>query len=297
MASAKAKAAKQLAKTRTGRKAASRGSAFALRSPATRRAAAGAAKHRATDLADQARAQAREAGLDERAAELAERASELAERVRDSDAYAKAQAKGSELADRTRARLKEAELEERAAELAERVRRSDTAQQAVATAQRVSDQQLDRLGGWLSQGKTAEKLGVQPARRRFPVWLALLIGAGIGYLVGTLTAPKRGDELRHELLAQGSEFKDDLATTAGRIQQDTADMAAPPAQKPIADEIRTRLGEDPRTAGLPKLNVNVAEGTVFVRGSLPSGFDEGAIREVITSVPGVEDIDLQLTSA
>lgn len=290
MASAKAKAAKQLAKTRTGRKAAGRGSAFALRSPTARRAAAGAVKHRATDLADQARAQARESGLDERAAELAER-------VRDSEAYAKAQAKGSELADRTRARLKEAELEERAAELAERVRRSEAAQQAVATAQRVSDEQLDRLGGWLAQGKTAEKLGVQPAKRRFPAWLALLVGAGIGYLVGTLTAPKRGDELRHELMVQGSELKDDLATTAGRIQQDTADMAAPPAQKPIADEIRTRLGEDPRTAGLPKLNVNVAEGTVFVRGSLPSGFDEGAIREVITSVPGVEDIDLQLTSA
>lgn len=293
MASVKTKAAKQVATTRTGRKAAK----VAAKSPAGRKATAGAVKHKATELADQARTQARDAGLDERAAELAERAAELADRVRDSDAYAKAQAKGGELAARTRTRLKDAELEERAAELAERVRQSDAAQQAWATAQRVSDEQLDRLGDWLAQGKPAEKLGVQPAKRRFPAWLALLIGAGIGYLVGTLTAPKRGDELRNELVTRGSEFKDDLATTAQRIQQDTADMAAPPSQKPIADEIRTRLGEDPRTADLPKLNVNVAEGTVFVRGSLPSGFDEEAIREVITTVPGVEDIDLQLTAS
>ena len=297
MASVKKKAAKQAAKNKAARKAAGKGTIATLQSPAGRKAAAGAVKHKATGLADQARTQARDAGLDERAAELAERAAELAERVRESESFARAQAKGSALAARTRTRLKEAELEERAAELAQRVRSADTTQQALTTAQRVSDEQLSRLGGWLSRGKAAEKLGVRPARRGLPTWLALLIGAGVGYLIGTLTAPKRGDDLREDLFARGAELKEDLAATAERMQQDTADMAAPPSQKPIADEIRTRLGEDPRTAGLPKLNVNVAEGTVFVRGSLPAGFDESAIREVITTVPGVEDIDLQLTAA
>lgn len=296
MARVKTKAAKQAAKHKTARRAAAKGSVAAAKSPMGRKAAAGAARSKATDLAGQARAQIRDAGLDQRAADLAERAAELAERMRSSEAFAKAQAKGSEFAERTRVKVHEAELDERAAELAERVRQSDAAQNALATAQRVSDEQLSRLGGWLSHGKAAEKLGVQPARRRLPAWLAMLIGVGIGYFVGTLTAPKRGEELRAELAVRGTEFKEDLATTAQRLQQDTADMAAPASQKPIADEIRTRLGEDPRTAELPKLNVNVAEGTVFVRGSLPTGFDESAIRDVITSVPGVEDIDLQVTA-
>lgn len=297
MASVRTKAARKAAKSKAARKAAVKDTVTALQTPAGRKAAAGAVKHKAADLADQARSQAREAGLDERAAELADRAAELAGRVRDSDAYARAQAKSMLLAERTRTRIKDAELDEKAAELAERLRSSDAAQQALATAHRVSDEQLSRLGGWLSRGKAAEKLGVRPAKRRLPAWLALLVGAGIGYLVGTLTAPKRGDELRDDLFVRASEIRDDAATTVERVTQDTADMSAPPSQKPIADEIRTRLGEDPRTADLPKLNVNVAEGTVFVRGSLPNGFDESAIRDVITGIPGVEDVDLQLTTA
>ncbi|HVM00379.1 MAG TPA: YtxH domain-containing protein [Egibacteraceae bacterium] len=286
MASLKTK----VAASRTGRKA----TRAAARSPAGRKAAAGALKVKASSLAEQAREQAD--GLQERAAELAERASDLAERLRESEAFARAQATGSRVVDRTKTLIKEAELDERASELAQRVRSSETAQQARATAQRLSDEQLERLGEWLSHGKPAEKLGVQPARRGLPAWVALLLGAGVGYLIGMLTAPKRGEELRTELAQRGNEIREDLATTAQRLQQDTADMAAPPAQKPIADEVRTRLGEDPRTAGLPKLNVNVAEGTVFVRGSVPEGFDEDSIRDVIASVPGVEDVDLQLTA-
>lgn len=303
MASVKTKAVKQAAKRKAGRRAAVKGPAAAAKSPAARKAAAKAAKYKAAykaaDVADQARSQMRDTGtgLEERAAELAERAADLAERVRDSAAFTKAQAKGSELADRTRVKLKEAELDQRANELADRVRQSEAAQSTLATAQRMSDEQLSRLGGWLSQGKAAEKLGVRPARRGLPAWLAALIGVGVGYLIGTLTAPKRGEDLRSELAERSNEWKDDLATTAQRLQQDTADSSAPPSEKPIADEIRTRLGEDPRTAELPKLNVNVAEGTVFVRGSLPAGFDESAIRDVVASVPGVEDIDLQVTAS
>ena len=286
MSTVKAKAAKQAARSRAARKAATAGA----RSPAGRKAAGKAAKYKASSLGAQARAQAKEAALDERAAELAER-------LRESDAFVKAQAKGSELAELTRQKLREAELEEKASELAERVRSSEAAQQARAAVQRVSDEQLDRLGGWLSRGKAGEKLGVQPAKRRFPAWLALLLGLVAGYVAGALTAPKRGEDLRNELSQRGAELRDDLATTAQRIQQDTADVSAPPAQKPLADEVRTRLGEDPRTSSLPKLNVNVAEGTVFVRGSLPTGFDEDAIRDVIAAVPGVEDVDLQLSTS
>lgn len=285
--SVKRKAAKQVAKSRAARRAAAAGA----RTPAGRKAAAKAAKHKASALTSRARAQVNEVGLDEKAAEFAER-------VRDSEAFLKAQAKGNELAQRTRQRVKDAELDEKAAELAERVRNSDAAQQAFATVQRLSDEQLVRLGGWLGRGKTADKLGLRPAkRRRVPAWLVLVGGVAAGYVIGLLTAPKRGDELRHDLVQQSHELREDLATTAQRLQQDTEDAAAPPAQKPLADKVRTRLGEDPRTSSLPKLNVNVAEGTVFVRGSVPSDVNEDDIRAVIASVPGVEDVDLQLSAA
>jgi hypothetical protein len=35
---------------------------------------------------------------------------------------------------------------------------------------------------------------------------------------------------------------------------------------------------------------------VFVRGSVPAGADETAIREVVAGVPGVTDVDLQVTA-
>lgn len=200
----------------------------------------------ADSLASGVMAQAREAGLDERAEELAHRAEELGRRMRD----------------------------------------SDRAQRTMAQARRMGEDGMDRLGGWLTTGRRAELLGVRPARRGWVPWLAAGLGLAAGYLAGVMTAPKRGDALRHE-----------MATGFERMAQDTADHSAPPAQKPIADEVRTRLGEDPRTSDLPKLNVNVAEGTVFVRGSIPRAADEQAIREVVSSVPGVADIDLQVTVA
>lgn len=285
----KRKAAKQAAKSKAARKAAREGGMAAVTTPAGRKATTAAVKQKATGLAARARDQGKQAGLDEKAAKLAER-------VRDSKSVARAQAKGSELADLTRSKIREAELDDKAAELAERVKSADATKQAMRSVQRLSDEQLARLGGWLVASKAAPKLGIQPAKRRFPTWLALLLGTVAGYVVGTLTAPKRGDELRTDLAERTRDVQEGVAAAASRVQQDTADVGAPPAQKPIADEVRTRLGEDPRTSGLPKLNVNVAEGTVFVRGTLPAGFDESAIRDVIASIPGVEDVDLQVTA-
>lgn len=64
---------------------------------------------------------------------------------------------------------------------------------------------------------------------------------------------------------------------------------------PLEDDIRTELDGDPRTAGLVDLVINVADSTVFVRGNVPAGFDPTAIRDVIAAVPGVTDVDMQVT--
>jgi len=80
------------------------------------------------------------------------------------------------------------------------------------------------------------------------------------------------------------------------MSADVTEGAAPvPSGRPLADQVRSHLGSDPRTADLPGLAINVAEGTVFVRGSVPPGFEESWIREVVSSVPGVNDVDLQVT--
>lgn len=245
--------------------------------------AAEVAQERAAELAD----------LAARAGAVAQqRGNELAERLRESNVVAKAQAKGTEgltraqekgteLAELARSRWHEAELDTRAAELAKQMRETDVAKQASRRAKDVSEASLAAVGGWLATGPAADKLGLT-RKRRVPsmVWLAL--GAVLGFVAG-------------KLLSQPSDgsVREDLAAAAERL----ASEAPPPVGDVLADTIRTTLQGDPRTAALRELNINVAEGTVFVRGSIPSGIDANAIREVIEGVPGVQDVDLQLTPA
>lgn len=257
----------------------------------TKRAAAAAGKA-ARDLGEAVVDQARTSDLDERAQKAMKRAKK-------SDAYVK----GAQLAEKAKERLDQAGLDERAnelarqardSELARQVRESETTQQARKGLQRFSDEQLERLGEWLTDSKAGKKLGVKP-KRRWPTAAAVVIGVGAGWAIGLLTAPKRGDEIRKELAEQSSSWREDLSKAADRIGPEGKSLISVSGDD-LADKVRSKLGEDPRTAELPKLNVNVAEGTVFVRGTLPSGYEEDTVRSVVSSVPGVQDVDLQLTS-
>ena len=232
------------------------------------------------DLALALGEQVRELGIDDRAGELAGR-------VRDSEALQRAVA--------------------RADELSARLRDTDAYRNTRENANRATASGLTALGAWLTTGDRAKRLGVRPAKggkRTSVLWL--LAGTVGGFAAGTLAAPKRGGDLRSDFSGSSAGFTDSAtgggledvsppSSAAGQATRDTA--AAPASQKPLADEIRTRLGEDPRTADLPKLNINVAENTVFVRGAVPQGFDQDQIRSVITTVPGVQDVDLQLTTS
>ncbi len=187
--------------------------------------------------------------------------------------------------------------EQRAAEGAEQIRQLEAlaktkgeeakakGEEAAAKAQakggELTKRGLRRLGGRLSQGRSAELLGIQPARRRLSLWAVALGGIAVGYVAGLLTAPKRGAELRGALASSAKMHGAPSAT-------------GPP---PLAETIRSELTGDPRTAQLPELEVNVAQGTVFVRGNVPRGFDEQVLREVISKVPGVSDVDLQVTAS
>lgn len=212
--------------------------------------------------------------------EASERASELAERLRDSDAYALASDRGSALLDTAKERWDDSDLDKRAAELAERLREADATQEAVERAKDTSSKGLAAVGGWLAAGPLSSKLGVTK-RRRWPLAVAALLGAAVGFAIAQATQRGSTDTIR-----------DELADAADRLASGSGSTTV------LADTIRTTLDADPRTAQLEPLDINVADGgTVFVRGTVPPDTDQEAIRDVVASVPGVVDVDLQLDTA
>lgn len=220
------------------------------------------------DLAQALLAQVKQLGLDEKT-------TEAVDRVKSSQAYGKAQAKADELA--------------------RRVTESDAVTVGRESAARRSAQALAGLGAWLATGDRGKRLGITDSRRRGAGWAFGLLGAGLGYAIGLLTAPKEGGEIREQLLkrARDGSPSDNVAGPIGQSWDNTT----PPFERPLADKVRTRLGEDPRTAGLPKLNINVVGSTVVVRGAVPEGVDPTVIQDVVASVEGVDNVDMELGSS
>lgn len=238
--------------------------ASAAAADARRAAAESAAAVR--DLAQALVAQVRQLGLDEKAGEAMGR-------IKASETYGKAQAKADELS--------------------KRVAESDAVTVGRESAARRTAEMLVSLGTWLATGERGKRLGIARSGRRGLSWVMGLVGVGVGYAAGVLTAPKEGRQIREQLMSRrGGEGFDNVA---GRIGQEWEDTT-PPFERPLEDKVRTRLGEDPRTSHLPSLNINVVDGTVVVRGSVPESADRDAIQDVITGVEGVQNVDLKLGS-
>ncbi len=241
---------------------------------------------RKSAIAAAAAERAEQAAWKLRQTELEQRVSELADRLRESELAAKAQVKAAGLKEKgaglaaelaAKAQPKVEELTARGTELGSRAqeRGSELATRAQERGSELADESLRRVGERLSQGPLGERLGIQPAgsARRWPWLVAALVGIAAGYAIGVLTGARKGDQIQQAI--------------------DQGKREAPP----LVDAIRAQLTSDPRTAGLPDLSVNVAEGVVFIRGTIPADFDEKALREVIERVPGVEDVDVQVMTA
>jgi gas vesicle protein len=222
------------------------------------------------DLAQALMTQFKQLGLDEKTGEAIQK-------LRSSEAYGKAQAKADELS--------------------KRVADSDAMTVGRESAARTTAQALAGLGAWLATGDRGKRLGISNSKRRGGGWVFGLLGVGAGYAIGLLTAPKQGREFREELVSRagGNSSGDNVAGPIG--QEWGRDDATPPFERPLADKVRTRLGEDPRTSHLPKLNINVVGSTVVVRGAVPEDADRGAIQDVISGVEGVEGVDMELGSS
>lgn len=64
----------------------------------------------------------------------------------------------------------------------------------------------------------------------------------------------------------------------------------PVQQEEIANRIRTRLGEDPRTAEMPRVNVEVNDGVAELRGAASSEATAQAAGEIAQETEGVNEV-------
>ncbi len=62
------------------------------------------------------------------------------------------------------------------------------------------------------------------------------------------------------------------------------------SQDEVEQRIRTRLGEDPRTADMPRVNVEVIDGVAELRGPAPSAEAREAAGEIASEVAGVTEV-------
>ena len=64
----------------------------------------------------------------------------------------------------------------------------------------------------------------------------------------------------------------------------------PVQQEEIEQRMRTRLGEDPRTMDMPRVNVEVNDGVAELRGEAPSEEAKAAAGEIASSIEGVREV-------
>jgi hypothetical protein len=64
----------------------------------------------------------------------------------------------------------------------------------------------------------------------------------------------------------------------------------PEQQEEVEQRIRTSLGEDPRTADMPRVNVEVNDGVAELRGTASSEDAKTAVGEITSSVEGVREV-------
>ena len=228
---------------------------------------------RASAVADRVR----EAKLDERASELASLA---VEKVRDAELDARA----AELAALARQKVQDSGVDEKAAELMARARNTAVVQRAAETTERT----LDRVGEWIGEGKVGDALGLR-RRRRIPRWSLLVAGAVAAGVAAGFVVMRRRDSQDADV------WGTDTISGNGGLSHATESSAG--VALPLEGRVREAIGLDPRLSAMGPLNINVVDGTVFVRGSVAPGMDQDALRSVIEGVEGVTDVDLQVTAS
>ncbi len=94
----------------------------------------------------------------------------------------------------------------------------------------------------------------------------------------------------------GREYSDPSAgPLIGRSHPSEPPPDIPVQHEEIANRIRTRVGEDPRTLHLPRLNVEVNDDVAEIYGEVPSDEDRRAVEEIAADTDGVNEVQNHLT--
>jgi len=138
-----------------------------------------------------------------------------------------------------------------------------------------------------------------PAGQRGETWGSGTPTAAAGGAAGAVSDPTRPESLQRpedpNRTGTGRDYSDPSSgplvgrTHRGRIGD------VPEQQEEVENRIRTRVGEDPRTADLPHLNVEVNDGVADLRGEVHSEDERQAVEEIASSVEGVTEVRNLLT--
>ncbi len=137
-----------------------------------------------------------------------------------------------------------------------------------------------------------------PAGRRGETW-------GSGTPTGAAGGAAVSDPARPESLQRpedqnrtgtGRDYSDPSSgPLIGRSHPTESTPDIPVQHEEVENRIRTRVGEDPRTADLPHLNVEVNDGVADIRGEVHSEEERQAVEEIASSVEGVTEVRNLLT--
>jgi hypothetical protein len=111
---------------------------------------------------------------------------------------------------------------------------------------------------------------------------------GSGTPIGT--AGGGGQQSPGEANRTGAEREYSDPSSGPLIGEQHGGDAAGEQQEEIEQRIRTNIGEDPRTAEMPRVNVEVNDGVAELRGTAPSEDAKLAAGEIAQEVEGVREV-------
>jgi hypothetical protein len=139
-----------------------------------------------------------------------------------------------------------------------------------------------------------------PAGQRGETWGSGTPTGAAGSAAGTVSDPARPESLQRpedpNRTGTGRDYSDPSSgPLIGRSHPTEPPPDIPVQQEEVENRIRTRVGEDPRTADLPHLNVEVNDDVADIRGEVHSEEERQAVEEIASSVEGVSEVRNLLT--
>jgi hypothetical protein len=139
-----------------------------------------------------------------------------------------------------------------------------------------------------------------PAGQRGETWGSGTPTGAAGGAAGTVSDPTRPESLQRpedpNRTGTGRDYSDPSSgPLIGRSHPTEPPPDIPVQQEEVENRIRTRVGEDSRTADLPHLNVEVNDGVADIRGEVHSEEERQAVEDIASSVEGVTEVRNLLT--